>query len=151
MNLALTTKSIDSLATQGELDIDRVFECYTLELPYVDGSVGSAIPEGTFPVVLQPSPKFMRSFDPWVKQFAEQMPHIIDIPGRSLIMFHWGNFAGDLPGTPEIEHSNTEGCILVGRSEGEDFLRESRIAFESFFGKIRSPAASGNCFLTVTR
>lgn len=151
MNLALTTKSIDSIATQGELDIDRVFQCYTLELPYIDGSVGSAIPEGTFPVVLQPSPKFMRSFDPWVKQYAEQMPHIVDIPGRSLIMFHWGNFAGDLPATPEIEHSNTDGCILVGRSEGEDFLRESRAAFSLFYGRIGGPAASGNCFLTVTR
>lgn len=151
MNLALTTQSVDTIATQGELDIDRVFECFTLELPYIDGSVGSAIGEGTFPVILEPSPKFMRSLDPWVKQYAEQMPHVVDIPGRSLIMFHWGNFAGDLPDTAAIEHSNTEGCILVGRAQGDDFLRESRAAFDQFFGKIHVAAIARNCFLTVTR
>lgn len=154
MELALTTTLIDAICTQGMLDIDGLFECYTLELPYTDGSVGSAIPAGRFRIVAQPSPHFLRlaaAGDNFVAQFAEQMPHILDIPGRSLIMFHWGNYAGDLPWTPQLEHSATDGCVLVGQTKGVDIINSSRPAFKEFYRKVYAPMLDGNCFLTVTR
>lgn len=141
MELGLTTTLMDAIATQGMLDIEGVFECYTLELPYSDGSVGGAIPAGRFPVIPQPSPHFLEvgRTDDWVAQYAGKMPHII-IPDRSLIMFHPGNFV-----------SNTKGCVLVGESKGMDVIGSSRPAFAALFRKIYSPMLAGNCFVTVTR
>lgn len=95
---------------------------YTLELPVKDGLPGSAIPPGVYPIEFAPSPKFMASPDPWVQQYAERMPHLIEIPGRSLIMIHWGNF-------PE----ETEGCILVGDMHDLDEVGQSRQAFERLY------------------
>lgn len=151
MELLLSTIEHDSLSTQGALEIDGVFECYTLELPIKDGLPGSAIPPGRYPIRLYPSPKFLSSSDPWVQKYAAEMPHIDDIPNRSLIMFHWGNFAGDLPWTPEVEHSNTEGCVLVGKSRGRDFIGGSRVAFASLYQKIYTAAKNDDCFVTIVR
>ena len=141
MELALTTMQMDAFATSGMLDIDALFECYTLELPYIDGSIGGAIPAGRFQIKPQPSPHFLRvgQTDEWVAQFADKMPHII-IPTRSLIMFHWGDFVKD-----------TKGCVLVGQSKGIDVIGSSRPAFAQLFRKIYQPMLDGNCFLTVSR
>jgi hypothetical protein len=107
-------------------------------LPVKDGLPGSAIPEGTYPVVLAPSPKFMRSNDPWVLKFAQLMPHIIRIPDRTLIMLHWGNTAED-----------TDGCVLVGMAMETNFIRNSREAFEKLWLAIETPARSNDCAITV--
>lgn len=141
MELALTTISIDALATQGTLDIEGVFEAYTLERPYTDGSVGGAIPPGRFPIVVQPSPHFIEvgMTDSWVARYARLMPHII-IPGRTLIMVHWGDFVRD-----------TEGCVLVGQQRGVDVIGSSRSAFAQLYDKIYQPMLDRNCFLTVMR
>ena len=83
--------------TLGELQVAD-FKCYTLELPDLnnDGIEGnevrkSCIPDGTYPVVRHTSPKFGKTF--WIK----------NVPGRSAILIHAGNF-----------HRHTLGCVLVG-------------------------------------
>jgi hypothetical protein len=119
-------------STCGKLAVNGVFECFTLELPIVDGLPGSAIPEGTYGIILAPSPKFEHSNDPWVQSFAQKMPHLTNIPGRSLIMIHWGNTA-----------ENTEGCILVGQTHSENSIGSSRTAFEALYNKIKSALNSG--------
>lgn len=161
MDLTLTTTLIDAISTQGMLDIDGLFECYTLELPFTDGLPGGAIPAGErYRVVSAPSPKFLRlasmlstppAYREFLAEYAGKMPHIEGITGRSLIMFHWGNYAGDLPWTPQLEHAETDGCVLVGQSKGVDIINASRPAFAQLHGKIYQPMIDGNCFLTVAR
>jgi Family of unknown function (DUF5675) len=138
VKLTLTRTFLSDTSTQGELYIDGQAFCVTLELPVKDGLPGSAIPEGTYPVVLAPSPKFMRSNDPWVLKFAQLMPHIIHIPNRTLIMLHWGNTAED-----------TDGCVLIGSAMETNYIRNSRQAFEKLWLAIETPARSNDCTITV--
>ena len=141
MNLTLKRVILTPDYTQGELSVDGSPQCVTLELPVRDGLPGSAIPEGNYPVVLAPSPKFEASTDPWVLQYAAKMPHVIHILNRTLIMIHWGNIEAD-----------TEGCILVGqRVSGPAFIANSRLAFETLFIKIEIGTMSGGVTLTVAQ
>ena len=140
MELILSTDVYDSLSTEGKLFVDGLFECYTLELPFTDGKQGSAIAGGRYQIKLLPSPKFQQSEDPWVKQYADAMPHVIDVDGREYIMFHWGN-----------DEQDTDGCILTGETRGVDFIGSSRKAFAAFYEKIKAAAAEGTCFLNVGR
>lgn len=138
MLLVLTRIIFSNRSTEGELDIDGGFECFTLELPVTDGKPGSAIPPGEYSVVFAPSPKFQKSADPWVKQYADAMPHIEGIDGRSLIMIHWGN-----------DPNETEGCILVGLERNVDEVEHSRAAFSAMYDKIRPFVLAGNCRIRV--
>lgn len=140
MQLTLCRTTLTPESTIGTLYVDGVVQCNTLELPVVDGLVGSAIPEGTYPVVLAPSPKFMRSNDLWVLKFAQLIPHLYQIPDRTDILIHFGNTADD-----------TEGCILVGTAAETNFIRNSREAFEKLWLAIETPARSNNCTITVQR
>ncbi len=140
MNLTLSRTTLTPESTTGQLYIDGVPFCYSLELPVIDGLPGSAIPEGTYPVVLAPSPKFMASTDDWVLRYAQLIPHIYQIPDRTNILVHWGNTASD-----------TEGCILVGQSLGTNYIGNSRLAFEHLWDRIEGPARSNDCTITVQR
>jgi len=97
----------------------------TLELPVRDGLPGSAIPPGTYPVVLAPSPKFEAVRDSWVQEYATTIPHIINIPMRTNILIHWGNYVAD-----------TDGCVLVGMVQEPDFIGRSRDAFTALHAKL---------------
>lgn len=69
-----------------------IFDFYTLELPWKDNQKRiSCIPEGQYKWIKHESPKFGSSL--WVQ----------DVPGRSEILMHVGNFTKD-----------TLGCILPG-------------------------------------
>lgn len=77
------------------------FTCRTAELPWVNNEVGrSCIPLGTYLVVPHDSPQFGRSL------------HVTNVPGRTEILFHVGNWAAH---RDMIEaRSNSLGCILPG-------------------------------------
>lgn len=140
MNIALTRTAFSPDYTMGEIAVDGTVSCVTLELPVKDGLPGSAIPEGTYPVVLAPSPKFEASDDPWVRFYAPQMPHVIHIPNRTLIMIHWGNVEAD-----------TDGCILVGQRGETGYIANSRLAFAALYVKILAGIRAGGCSITVSR
>src|SRR6267142_461947 len=141
MELLLRTTRVDTLSTEGKLTTPEAsFQFYTLELPEADGLPGSAIPAGRYPIVLLPSPKFLASADPWVKRYAGAMPHLINIPGRSDIMIHWGNTGHD-----------TNGCILVGKTQGIDFIGSSRQAFAELYFLLNNSVLADDCFITVQR
>lgn len=127
MNLILRRSNLNATCTEGELylhgDGDNL--AYTLELPVKDGLPGSAIPPGTYPIAMLPSPKFLASVDPWVKTYASNIPHILDIPERSDILIHWGNGVED-----------TEGCVLVGSGKGIDYVTGSRVAFAALWQRL---------------
>lgn len=80
-------------ATAGLCYVDGVFQCFTLEPPWADNAVdASCIPPGVYPLRFRVSPRFGETF------------RVESVPGRSQILFHWGNYP-----------SNTEGCVLIGQ------------------------------------
>jgi len=97
MKTILTRLTDDGKQTLGQFQafsgISKVFECKTLELPWLDNSKQiSCIPAGTYQVRKHNSPTFGKVF------------HVTGVPGRSEILIHKGNFNKD-----------TKGCILVGK------------------------------------
>lgn len=74
-------------------------EIVSLELPWKKNQRRiSCIPEGTYRVKSHTSPKFGKTF--WVQ----------DVPGRSEILFHVGNFTYDLLGciAPGMKHADLD-------------------------------------------
>jgi hypothetical protein len=126
MELLLTRTALTTESTEGELRIDGEFMCFTLELPVVDGMPGSAVPPGIYPVVLAPSPKFEMVRDSWVQRYAGAIPHIIQIPNRTNILIHWGNYPND-----------TDGCVLVGFTKEANFVGQSREAFAALHTRLK--------------
>jgi hypothetical protein len=125
LELRLVRTDLTPVSTGGELYVNEVWECYTLELPVVDGLPGSAIPPGVYPITLAPSPKFMLVHTEWVEKYSQSIPHLFQIPNRTNILIHWGNEATD-----------TEGCILVGKTRNLDFVGQSRDAFAALHAKL---------------
>ena len=91
MKITLHRKIKTAKQTIGHLQVNDT-RFYTLELPYKDNQKQiSCIPIGTYKVVKRNSPRFGDHF------------HILDVPNRSYILIHHGNFYTDI-----------KGCILVG-------------------------------------
>jgi hypothetical protein len=108
----LRDKSSDD-TTIGKLYIDGEFFCYSLEDKVREKKVYgvSAIPIGTYKIVITWSPRFKR-----------QLPLLVDVPGFDGIRIHPGN-----------THKDTEGCILVGEYVEGEFLYKSKIAFDRLY------------------
>jgi hypothetical protein len=108
-----TTKSII-----GELFVDGQRECWTLE-PSRTNPVHPghpAIPAGEYPVYLTFSP-----------HFQIVTPEVMNVPGRSDIRIHPGNFPKD-----------SLGCTLVGEEKGIDQVFRSRDAFGKLMILLKS-------------
>jgi len=106
------------VSTIGELLIDGIFECYTLEdieRP-VKIKAETAIPKGTYKVIINMSNRFKRL-----------MPLLLNVPNFEGVRIHAGNTNHD-----------TEGCILVGRTRSKDFIGQSRKAYEKLFKKMQA-------------
>lgn len=125
MRVAIYRDQLTPLSTEGKLFVDGAFACFTLELPIKDGKPGSAIPAGVYQIELSPSPKFLNNPDPFFQPYAARMPHVANIPGRSLIMLHPGN-----------QPKDTDGCILIGETRGRDLILRSREAFTTLYPKL---------------
>lgn len=125
MKLLLDRTVFTEASTTGVLYINDIRECFTLEdkVREVEGRDVSewkiqnktAIPKGTYKIVIDVSPKYQR-----------EMLHILDVPGFSGIRIHSGNVADD-----------TEGCILVGKTVGKDRVNNSVDAMKGLFPKIK--------------
>jgi len=118
MKLEVKRKIFTDKSTIGELFIDGVFECYTLEDvvrqgPKVFGK--TAIPAGTYKVIVNMSNRFKRL-----------LPLLIGVPEFEGVRIHPGNTDAD-----------TEGCILLGRVKGDNVIYNSKLAFNQFFDKIK--------------
>ncbi len=93
----------------GELLVDGVFECFTLE------DLDKMIPAGRYEVVVTYS-----------LRFKTMLPILLNVPGRSGIRIHAGNSEAD-----------TEGCILVGQAGGlVDWIGQSRLALNALMMKL---------------
>jgi hypothetical protein len=97
---ATLTRKYTPTQTLGELVIGT-FKCKTLELAWKDNaSKISCIPEGVYQVVPRHSAKYGRHL------------HITNVPNRSFVLIHWGNYAGSI--NPKTGQSDIKGCVLVG-------------------------------------
>lgn len=94
----------------GRLYVSSQFEGFTLEPARLNPvHVGHpCIDAGRYRVVLSRSPRL-----------DYVTPELLDVPGRSDVRFHVGNFPKD-----------TLGCVLVGENRGEDAVWNSKEAFE---------------------
>lgn len=118
MKLEVKRKIFTDKSTIGELYIDGVFSCYTLEdvvrqEPKVFGK--TAIPAGTYKVIVNMSNRFKRL-----------LPLLLNVPEFEGVRIHPGNTDAD-----------TEGCILLGRVKGDNIIYNSKLAFNLFFDKIK--------------
>lgn len=125
MKLRLFRDCFGPTFTLGTLAIDDKHECYTVEdfdRHLEEGGEKvygrSAIPRGTYRVVITWSPKYRR-----------RMPLLLDVPGFQGIRIHSGNTAED-----------SEGCIIVGDRGPDDMqagrVRDSRVTYARLFEKL---------------
>lgn len=104
-------------STIGRLYVDGVFECFTLELPYLDNANNvSSIPVGTYHYVKRQTEH---------SKYNYEHLHLKDVPNRDYILLHIGNYPID-----------TNGCILVGNAIGVDAVWNSKDTFDKLMCKV---------------
>ena len=137
MLLELHRKIFTQFSTIGELYVDGGWECFTLEDPVRDlkedgsGKIwgDTAIPAGSYEVVVNVSPRFQRL-----------LPRLLDVPYFNGILIHKGNVPG-----------NTHGCILIGKGHGEDNVNRSTQAFDDLFPQLLDAQnAHDKILITIT-
>lgn len=107
------TRSLIYIFEQGEI----VYQCWGLERPWLDNKRRvSCIPVGTYDYRMYNS----------TPTFNYSLIHVLDVPDRSEILFHRGNYKED-----------TSGCILLGSSyahinsdEYLDIVNSTRVVSE---------------------
>ncbi len=132
MKIDIKRRPSTATSTLSEWLVDGVFECYGIEdvvRPAGEKVWGkTAIPAGTYQVVVSWSPRFKR-----------QLPLLLNVPGFAGVRIHSGNTSAD-----------TEGCLLPGTGAGKDMVTNSRVAFDKLFKKIEAAAKKGRVLLTIS-
>lgn len=116
----------------GRLRADNAWQCFTLEdaireieaRPVSEWKIPgcTAIPRGTYEVLVTPSARF-----------ARRLPILLNVPGFTGIRIHAGNSSSD-----------TEGCILVGRVwDGGDRIGQSMSALVALQKSIEQAIGNG--------
>jgi hypothetical protein len=143
MEIKVIRNSFSHKSTIGDLLIDGVFECNTLE--DVDRDLiktdlvqdiarkkihgQTAIPYGKYEVIINFS-----------NRFKCLMPLLVDVTGFAGVRIHSGNTS---------EH--TEGCLLVGKKENADFISHSKDAYQKLFDKLRAVSQTEKIFIEITK
>lgn len=96
----IIAREYDNLQTIGTLMVfdkaKKMYECKTLELPNLGNQRNmSCIPEGEY------------DCEKWLNTSKGDVIRVLDVPGRTGILIHKGNFASG-------QKIDTKGCILVG-------------------------------------
>lgn len=104
----------------GELYVNGTFICYTLELPWKKNEENvSCIPSGTYDAYLRYNSE---------KASREWVTELLNVPKRTAIQIHIGNYPRDI-----------DGCTLVGLSTSDNYVGPSTAAFQllqdSIFGE----------------
>ena len=127
-NVTLIRQSTGDEGTFGAILFDGGFALHTLELPWEGNAVNiSCIPCGTYNCKVEESPRFGESY------------HLQDVPGRTHIIFHKGNWAGRR--SREELLSDVRGCILLGHDrgtiQGQKAVRESAKAIDDMYAYLK--------------
>jgi len=143
MELKVIRKEFSSKTSIGELYINDVFFCYTLEdtdrnLMQTMGKKEieelkiygkTAIPYGRYEVVMT-----------WSNKFKCIMPLVNNVPGYLGIRIHKGNSEVD-----------TLGCLLVGMKKSVDKISNSTDAFDKLFILLKDACAKGKVWITYEK
>lgn len=127
MLLKLKRRGFSATSTEGDLFIDGVLACHTIEDVVRDGPKvpgKTAIPAGRYKVSVTYS-----------NRFKKDLPLVHDVPGFEGIRIHSGNTSED-----------TEGCIIVGAKQTsltDDFVGESRKAMAALLVRLKLAQARG--------
>lgn len=140
MQLELKRQFAIGDATIGTLSIDGAFQCFTLEDVIREKKIAAktAIPAGSYPVILCESPRFSESYE--AKGLGRIVPLIDAVPGYKGVRIHVGNLA-----------SHTEGCVLVGDWKDRKAAKivNSTAAFKALMAKLNE-AGSGVIRIAIT-
>ena len=133
----MKTLTLTRIAKRADYTIGRLEDengvkiCDTLESTWRDFKGGelkvprkSAVPEGTYQVVITKS-----------KKFGKYLPLLVGVPGFEGIRIHSGNTVND-----------TEGCILVGQNLIKGKVLLSRLTLEKLMRLIENEK---RIFLTI--
>lgn len=141
MELEVNRKIKDNITSIGEMLIDGVFDCFTLEdkdrgltqsmqlseIEKLKVQNETAIPTGSYEVAINYS-----------NRFKKLMPILLNVPGYAGVRIHWGNYAKD-----------TDGCILLGTTKDKDFIGHSVDAFKAFMVKLTEALKTEKVFITI--
>jgi hypothetical protein len=129
MELQLKRTDFFENSTIGELSVNGELECYTLEdkVRPVKIKGKTAIPAGRYEVIINYSQRFNRP-----------LPLFLNVPNFEGVRIHSGNTAAD-----------TEGCILVGMTKEEEFIGQSKVAFERLFPKLKAASETEKIFIDI--
>lgn len=136
MNLSLVRDTFTENSTTGKLFIENEFECFVLEDEDRKLEAGgkkiygrTAIPRGRYKIEMDWSPKYGRD-----------MPHVLNVPQFEGIRIHTGNRSED-----------TEGCLIVGQERSENYVRNSKLAFDDLLKKLKLAwAENEEVWITIT-
>ena len=116
-------------ATMGMMFLGDGPALCTLELPWKGNAEDvSCIPNGTYGVILARSPKF-----------GPNIPHVLDVPGRTDILIHPGNTVADITG-----------CICPGLARTHDSVRHSAAALAILVRWLQSALMDGGVLLDIS-
>lgn len=129
MNLRLLRKTFTEESTIGVLSVNGTTECFTLEdkVRAVKIPGKTAIPAGIYEVTITFSDRFQKP-----------LPLLLNVPNFAGIRIHPGNTAAD-----------TEGCILVGKTQGTNQVGKSKLAFAALFAKLEAGLKKEKVFIEV--
>ena len=148
MLLEVKRTQFGSDATNGELFIDNVRECFTLEDEVRDGPKvygETAIPLGEYEIKLRTvggfhdrTKKHYDAKDGFGPGWHQGMLWLQSVPGFQFILIHPGN-----------DQFDTLGCLLVGQTQADldknedGFIGRSRAAYEALYPKVRDALLAG--------
>lgn len=130
MELTLLREPTSEGFTRGELLLDGVHECFTIEdqvRTYKEIPGATAIPPylGQEPmryrVVLTKSPRF-----------GKVLPELLNVPDFKGVRIHAGNTSAD-----------TEGCLIVGQRQGKAAVFESQAAMVELMAALSGVIENG--------
>ena len=107
----------------GRLYIDDEYICNTLEPAWKNNARNTAIPTGVYMLRLTYSEKFGRI-----------LPLVENVPGRSGIRIHRGNYPKD-----------TSGCLLVGENTRKGAVLNSTKYEEMIINRLKTAIGRGEC------
>src|SRR5580765_3105812 len=121
MNLEVRRNKPTVRSTTGRMAIEGTPRFVTLEPPPVPDERGNGtvcIGAGTFPLKIR-----------WSPTHKMHLPHVEDVPGRTYIELHKGNFPTDV-----------KGCTAIGMDYGipfqPDYIRCSEVAFTELMNTL---------------
>ena len=143
MELSIIRKEFSGYSTIGDFLINGIRYYYSLEdrdrQRQPDGSIipwsqgikvygETAIPYGFYQVLTSFSARFKRV-----------MPLLLNVPDFDGIRIHSGN-------TDRATH----GCPLIGFTKAQDFIGESKKAYDDFYPRLVAALRRGKVFITIT-